>query len=382
MQAPTTPASIAEAMTGRLLPTDAGRLEGILPSPCIQNHAAFLCRSGKGLQCLWFGGSLEGKSDIAIWRSLFAEDHWSEAEQISHDTTRSEQNPVQFCAADGQEWLFNTAQAGGNQDECVIRMGPVNGAQKDLPLPKGSFIRGAVQIRPDNAWLLPLFRCVQRPGAQWTGSDDTAAVAITADQGVSWREVNVPESPGCVHMSLVELGRDHYAAFFRRRQADFVYRSESLDGGEHWSVPVSTGVPNNNSSISVIKLSDGRIAMACNPVNAKMHPHARRSGLYDELGDDDQRPQATGGCNPIWGVPRAPMSICLSSDAGHSFKHCIEIETGEGSCLSNNSTDGENREMSYPSLLQAPDGTLDLAYTYHRRAIKHVRLLPEWLDKQ
>jgi predicted neuraminidase len=48
--------------------------------------------------------------------------------------------------------------------------------------------------------------------------------------------------------------------------------------------------------------------------------------------------------------------------------------------LSNNSLDGKNLEMSYPSLAEQPDGTLDLAYTYFRRAIKHVRLTPEWLD--
>ena len=38
--------------------------------------------------------------------------------------------------------------------------------------------------------------------------------------------------------------------------------------------------------------------------------------------------------------------------------------------------------MSYPSLIQATDGTLHLAYTYHRRAIKHVALSPEWLEQQ
>ena len=255
-------------------------------------------------------------------------------------------------------------------------------APVDLPLPNGTFIRGALHVRDNGAWLLPLFRCVSRPGQQWTGSHDTAALAISADQGATWREVEVLGSIGCLHMTLVPLGPDHYAAFFRRRQADFVYRTESTDGGESWSEPTATDVPNNNSSICVIRLADERIAMVCNPANAAMYPAARREGLYDELGEDDDRPQASGGCNPIWGVPRAPVALCFSSDGGHIFPRRMVIEDGPGTCLTNNSIDGQNHEMSYPSLSEGPDGALDVAYTYYRNAIKHVRLTRDWQEAQ
>ena len=36
-----------------------------------------------------------------------------------------------------------------------------------------------------------------------------------------------------------------------------------------------------------------------------------------------------------------------------------------------------NREFSYPSVLQGPDGDLHIAYTYHRQAIKYVHLPAE-----
>lgn len=373
---------IAEAMDGHLQLVEDGRWEALLPSPCIQNHAAFLARSEDGLSCLWFGGSLEGKADISIYRATLTESGWGAVEQISDDPERSEQNPVEFNTPDGRRLYLHTAQPGGNQDACVVRMRETGRAPRDLPLPSGTFIRGPVTVRADGAWLLPLFRCVSRPGEKWTGSHDTAALAISKDQGRTWSEVEVPGSIGSVHMTLVPLGGERLAAFYRRRQADFVCRSESSDGGESWSAPEPTDVPNNNSSISVIRLSDGRIAMACNPVNAEMHPEARRTGLYDELGEDDDRPQATGGCNPVWGVPRAPMTLCFSDDDGRSFPQWIVVEQGPGTCLTNNSTDDENKEMSYPSLSQAADGSLDLAYTYHRRAIKHVRLSPEWLEAQ
>ena len=376
-----TPVSIANGMDGQLRQTSGGRFEALLPSPCIQNHAAFLSASPEGLQCLWFGGSLEGKSDISIWRSTLAENVWGAAERLTDDPDRSEQNPVQFIAPDGRRLLLHTAQPGGNQDACVLRQREIGHAPHDMALPKGTFIRAPIRIREDGAWLMGLFRCVSRPGERWTGADDSAALAISEDAGATWREVDVPGSEGCVHLTPVHTKSGAYAAFFRRRQADFVHRTESTDGGESWSVPVATDVPNNNSSISVIPLADGRLAMACNPTNAKAHPDARRASLYDDLGDSDNRPNAKGGCNPVWGVPRAPLALCLSEDDGKSFPKRIIIEDGLGSCLSNNSIDGNNTEMSYPALLQQDDGTLDLAYTYHRRAIKHVRLTPDWLKE-
>lgn len=388
-----TPDEIARAMTGALSQTTPERAEALLPSPMIQNHAAFLTQRADGaLLCAWFGGTLEGKSDISIFASVLlpGASQWGPPQRLSDDTAHSEQNPVLFNAPDGRLILFHTSQPSGNQDECRIRMVEVLCEEADptalrapggryLDLPRGCFVRAAPVIREDGAWLLPIFRCVQRPGQKWNGSHDTAAVALSTDQGESWQLDALESSIGCVHMSPVSLGGAHLAAFFRRRQADFVYRTESRDGGRTWSVPEATDVPNNNSSIAVIRLKDGRLAMICNPVNAEMSS-ARRASLYDELGEADERPDAdpAGGCVPIWGVPRAPVSLCLSQDGGRSFPSRLIVEDGPGTCLSNDSTDGRNLEMSYPWLLEAPDGTLQLAYTYHRRAIKHVRLAPGW----
>lgn len=376
------PEDIAARMDGKLHETVSGRWEALLPSECVQNHAAFLSQGPDGLHCLWFGGSLEGKADISIWRSTLNDGVWSDAVRLSDDAGRSEQNPVQFDAPDGRRLILHTAQPGGNQDACILRMREEGHAPVTLDLPPGTFIRAPIHLRADGAWLLPLFRCIPRSGERWTGSHDTAAVAISQDQGQTWREVEVPDSIGCVHMTPVALGDGALAAFFRRRQSDFVYRTVSMDGGERWSVPTPTDVPNNNSSISVITLHDGRIAMACNPANAAMFPDMRRASLYDELEGGDARPNATGGCNPVWGVPRAPMTLCLSDDGGQTFERRITVEDGSGLCLSNNSVDGQNKEMSYPSLIQTGDGTLHLAYTYHRRAIKYVRLSPDWLEAQ
>lgn len=383
-----TPQAIAELMDGRLRPMDeTGGDWAFLPSPVVQNHAAFIDFLPDGrLVCAWFGGEIEGASDISIYGSILEDGAWGPASLLSDDPARSEQNPVIFSHAGGLR-LFHTAQPHGNQDECLLRERDLtvsgstltSGEPRQLDLPLGSFVRGRVIVRDDGAWMLPLFRCISRPGQRWTGSHDTAALAVSTDEGRTWTMDEVPGSIGSVHMTIVPLGGADMAAFYRRRQSDFVHRSESRDGGRIWSAPEPTDIPNNNSSINVVKLSDGQLAMVCNPTSAASSPD-RRQSLYDELEVEDSRPDAEGGCSPIWGVPRAPMTLCLSQDGGRTFPVRKVIEDGPGTCLSNNSVDGRNKEMSYPYLVEDASGDLHVAYTYHRRAIKYVRLPKSWIN--
>ena len=111
-------------------------------------------------------------------------------------------------------------------------------------------------------------------------------------------------------------------------------------------------------------------------MNAEMSDQ-RRESLYDEIDDENGQANAgsskgTGGA--IWGVPRAPLVLAFSQDNGATFPIIRRLEEGSGYCLTNNSKDGLNKEYSYPSILAGPDGHLHIAYTYHRRAIKYVRL--------
>jgi predicted neuraminidase len=103
--------------------------------------------------------------------------------------------------------------------------------------------------------------------------------------------------------------------------------------------------------------------------------------VQSRVGGDIARPApAEGGCFPVWGVPRAPLTLCVSEDDGRTFPLRRIVEQSEGTCLTNNSLDGRNKELSYPVMQEEADGTLHLAFTYYRRAIKYVRLAPGWID--
>ncbi|MDI6025014.1 exo-alpha-sialidase [Corticibacterium sp. UT-5YL-CI-8] len=378
-------------MDGILHETAKGRSEAFLPSPAVQNHAANLSVLPDGsLACVWFGGTMEGMSDISIYMSRLAKgsDRWSAADKMSDDQQKSEQNPLLFNAPDGAVWLLYTSQTSGHQDGAVVKRrisqdgGKSFGAVETLCDIPGTFVRQPIIVNRRGDWLLPAFRCIGQSGQRWTGDVDTAAVLVSTDKGASWNLHDVPDSIGAVHMNIVSLGGDDMAAFYRNRFAEHVLRSASHDGGRTWSVPQPTDLPNNNSSIQAVKLCDGRLAMVFNHANASMS-NARRTSLYDEIeGEENDAPVAPSAADPnkrnaIWGVPRAPLSLAFSTDGGQSFLVRIDLEQGDGFCLTNNSKDGLNREFSYPSIVATDDGALHIAFTYSRRAIKYIRLSPE-----
>jgi predicted neuraminidase len=386
------PEQIPPLMNVSILPhaAERHRFDAFLPSPCVQNHAANLAFLSDGtLTCVWFGGTMEGMGDISIYMSRLVAGSaaWSEPEKMSDDPHKSEQNPLVFTAPDGKVWLIFTSQTSGNQDGAVVKRrisndgGHTFGPVEILCDSPGTFVRQPIVVNARGDWLLPVFRCIGLPGQRWTGDVDTAAVLLSPNAGSSWEMIDLPGSIGAVHMNIVPCRDGRMVAFFRNRFATQILRSHSDDDGMTWSAPAPTALPNNNSSIQAVALKDGRIAIIYNHSNA-LTSNDRRHSLYDEIEAEEGAPAVTaetvsaadGRPKATWGVPRAPMSLVSSGDGGESFGVPVQLETGDGYCLTNNSKDALNREYSYPSIAEGPDGALHVAYTYYRRAIKYVRL--------
>ncbi|GAB5080783.1 sialidase family protein [Arthrobacter sp. AD-310] len=373
-----------------------------LPAPTVQSHAANLLTLPDGrLGCVWFGGTQEGVPDISIWFSALepGSSQWSSPEQLSDDSTRSEQNPILFTNIDGTLWLLYTAQKAGNQDTAEVRRristdsGRTWGDVETLfPANEtgGVFVRQLPVALPSGRLIIPIFRCITTPGEKWVGNSDDSAVMISDDGGATWTEHVLPGSLGCVHMNIQPVADGSLLALFRSRWADSIYESRSTDDGSTWSEPVPTGLPNNNSSIQFVALADGRLALVYNHSRAGEGTE-RRLSLYDEI-DDDGLAEEQGVAEPdasafseddgvkraFWGTPRSPMTLAISEDSGRTWPIRRNLDVGDGYCLSNNSRDGLNREYSYPSIHQGPDGALNIAYTYFRQAIKFVRVDPQW----
>ncbi|AEX24852.1 exo-alpha-sialidase [Vibrio natriegens] len=356
----------------------------MLPSDYPQNHASNLLVLPNGdLLCTWFAGTQEGVSDISILCSRLRKDsnEWEPAVKLSNDPERSEQNPVLFLDPDNTLWLLWTAQLAGNQDTAIVRYRKsfdLGETWQDIDVlidKPGTFIRQPIVVLPNGNWLLPIFNCTIKPGEKWVGNYDTSSVKISEDKGQTWRDVDVPESLGCVHMSVALLKNGSLIAVYRSRWADSIYQSYSHDNGETWSAPVPTELPNNNSSIQLTALNNGDLAMVFNNMSAEGATD-RRSSLYDEIEDDSdaKEPEIIDGKSAFWGAPRAPMSLAISKDDGASWQIVANLDEGDGFCMTNNSQEKLNREFSYPTITQSSDGAIHIAYTYFRQAIKYVRI--------
>ncbi len=342
---------------------DMGTLEAFLPTGGYPTaHAPALLELTDGtLLCAWFGGTYEGSADIRIICSRLEPEsgRWTEPVDISGDPNRSEQNPSLFNGPDGAVWAVYTAQldrqAGKDNMQFTSQIrcqkstdgGRTWGAYETLFAREGSFCRQPIQVLSSGRWIFANWLCTDSVDGL---SGDPTAFQISDDRGKTWRQADMPESNGRVHANVVELGNGRLAAFMRSREADFIYRSESLDWGDSWSKPVPTPLPNNNSSISAVRLQSGRIAIAYNPTCT---------------------PEPVSG-KAAWPGLRCPVAVALSEDGGLTFPLIRWMERGEGFMGEENKTN--NRQYEYPYLMQSRDGMLHLAYAaYTRKGVKYMR---------
>ena len=335
----------------------------INPGPWTTAHGPGLLETPAGtILCCWFAGTYEGDTDINIVVSRLEKgaDKWSEPTYISTDTDFSDQNPSLFLNPNGEIWCMYTSQLGRQPGKDNMQFTSVvkkqvstddglTWSEPEVVLPEpGTFARQAIQILSNGRWIYGLWLCSDSESGL---AGDPSAFAISDDQGATWRRVDMPNSSGRVHPSMVELEPGHIVAFMRSREADFIYRSESFDYGDTWTEPKLTVLPNNNSGIGVTKLASGRVAVIYN--------HNSAPSTYGKKG--------------AWPALRNPVSIALTEDGGLTFPLIRHVERGEGYVGDENKFN--NRQYEYPTIIQAADGMIHVAYAYQtRRGVKWITL--------
>lgn len=320
-----------------------------------------------GMLCAWFAGSFEGSGDISIAVSKLDPETqvWSEAEIVSKGEDRSEQNPAFFRAPDGEIWLIYTSQLSRQEGKDNMQFTSIIMVQKSkdegqtwsepgiLFDNEGTFSRQAIQVLSNGRWIFSTWLCEDSPEGL---TNDPTEFQVSDDQGKTWKAVRMPDSSGRVHANLNEMEEGHLVAFMRSRFADHVYKSESFDFGDTWTVPEATVLPNNNASVSAIKLQSGEIALAYN-VNAANNAEF---GVV------------------AWPGLRNPVAVSVSEDHGKTWPVGRIFEPAEGYIGIENKTN--NSQHEYPTLYQDSKGLLHLVYAYKNRlCVKYVRFTVEEL---
>lgn len=164
-------------------------------------------------------------------------------------------------------------------------------------------------------------------------------MGLSDDGGKTWRASGPVVGAGPVQPSTVQKKNGTLVAYFRDSgtRPGRVQSATSLDDGESWSVALDTKIPNPGSSLEVITLKDGTWAMIYNDTERGRHS----------------------------------LALSLSDDEGASWKWTRRLENTDGG------------SFSYPSLIQASDGTLHATYTYNDgaagKSIKHTKFNVDWI---
>jgi len=305
-------------------------------------HASTLLALPDGaILAAWFAGSKEGADDVRIRWSRFdpVVARWSSPAEIGNGEHLPHWNPVLGRMPSGRVVLFfkvGAAIAGWRTYVCEYDQAAQSWSQPvELIAGDDSGGRGPVKNKPiilSNGWVLA-------PGSTECGPW-RPFVDISRDDGRSWQKV-VVELPdvvvddkgtalGLIQPTLWESapGKVH---MLLRSNAGWAYRSDSVDFGLSWSLPVATALPNNNSGLDLARLADGRLLLAANR-------DGRNWGRRDEL------------------------YLYVSPDNGLSWPETQRLTLSDG--------EPSKGEYSYPAIIALADGTVALSYTWRRQCIR------------
>lgn len=320
-------------------------------------HASTIIKlSNKQLLVAYFAGKKEGTEDTAIWLSRYVNNQWQNPIRIIAQEGKAHWNPVLHyqndrvylfykVGPDVHHWIthYSFSDDNGNTWSVPKVLGDGN------PLPRGP-VKNKLLVMSNGEWAAPssiennhywdsFIDISDNYGINWLRNDIPIVhlEATSSNKSNIWQglknealwESNIEQVfrwDGVIQPTLWESNTGHIHALMRSTRGQ-IYRSDSVDFGRNWCQAYATTLPNNNSGIDIIKLADGTLILAFNPV----------SGNWNK---------------------RSPISLIYSHDNGKTWSLPFDLESGEG-------------EFSYPAIISDPNekNVLHITYTWNRKNI-------------
>jgi alpha-L-rhamnosidase len=292
-------------------------------------HASTVADTSEGPVVAWFGGSREGSTDVAIWLARKRDGRWNEPIQVADGMVAGGRrhpcwNPVLLPLPDGRLLLFYKVGPSPSRWWGMLMTSDNHGASWSPPqrLPEG--ILGPIKNKPVlvEGRLLSPSSCERD---RWR-----IHVEESPDLGRSWSRgpaLNDGRAFAAIQPTILTHADGSLQILCRTRQGA-IATCRSTDGGQNWSPLVATHLPNPDSGIDAATLADGRSLLVYN--------HAQ--------------------------VARSPLNLVISED-GEDWHAVAVLEDEAG-------------EYSYPALIQGRDDKIHITYTWNRRRICYVQLLP------
>jgi predicted neuraminidase len=313
-------------------------------------HASTLILLENGdILTAWFGGTKEGAPDVSIWMSRLRYGWgagWQKPLKIADTPEIANWNPVLFRHSDGRIFLFYKEGVNPRAWHTMVKYSDNDGksfSESEELFPGDIGGRGPVKNKPVilmNGDIVapasieePLWDCffdISKDGGEsWETSFFVPIQRVSDTEDLEYDPYNC-HGKGLIQPTIWESEPGHIHALMRSTSGA-IFRSNSIDSGKTWSVAYRTGLPNNNSGIDLVKLSNGGLVLAYNPVKS-----AVTSGY------------------------RTPLILSYSADNGQTWERIFTLEDESG-------------EYSYPAIIATDDEIL-ITYTWRRQRIAFWRL--------
>jgi predicted neuraminidase len=298
-------------------------------------HCATLAELPDGtLLAAWFAGSREMARDVVLMMNRLApgSESWSAPTVLAEVPGHSLGQPVFLLhPTNGELWFFFNVIMGDHWTSAQ----PYFQHSTD-----GGYTWQAPQQLMDYPGLMFRSKPFLLPGRIILPAYDEntwqSRMMISDDAGQSWRLTAPLITPqGNIHPCIVRRSDGRLLAYLRTGgKGGVIWRTESGDGGDIWTNPTPTTLPNPNAGIDLIRLKSGALLLAYNPVS-------------------------TG---------RTPLCVAWSTE-DETWPHQQTLQDAPG-------------EYSYPTLLQHSDGTIHMIYTYRREHIQYARFDEAWVQAE
>lgn len=336
-------------------PAPIWREEFIEPQPVEPSlHVSSICElPGGELAAAWYAGPREGARDVVIHfatRAANSTNGWSHPRTlVSRASAASETfrfvrkvgNPLLFSAADGKVYLLYVSVGFGGWSSSSLNLKQSSdGGRNWSPSRRlglspffnlSELVKNGPAPLAGGGWVVPIYHELlgKFPELLWL-RPNAGGLDLIKTRAFGGRQT--------FQAALTPLD-EHQALLFCRTAGveRKIQLARTSDGGRHWTEPQPLDLPNSNSGLDALRLSDGRLLVAFNDSAADRHV----------------------------------LRLAISQDQAATWKRipaAIAEESGA--------------EFSYPFLLQTSDGLVHLTYTWKRHGIKHVAFNLAWLDAQ
>jgi predicted neuraminidase len=313
-------------------------------------HSPSLCELPDGrMAAVWYAGSREGARDVGISLAEFdphAEPSWSDPRVIM-DVSRATRdlgrwvrkvgNPVIFSDHAGTVslayvsvsvggWSASSLNVTKSTDQLVswnrsrrLSLSPVGNISELVRCPPITMASGEV--------VLPIYH-------EFIGKFPQLLWLSHQGAGMTWSKTRMAGGRQFLQPTVVPLSSHYAVAYYRNAEhGGPLTMAESHDAGRSWGPTQELDLPNNDSSVSALRLTDGSVLLAFN---------------------DDSR-------------GRSNLKLAVSRDGRQNWKRLATLDEEQG------------EKFAYPYMIRASDGMIHLVYSWKMQRIRHVVFNEAWL---